>query len=90
LERAKNAQVISRTPPKRNLATYSIHLRNHLTSTVHFVSAMTSSVLRLNARHLGSNPLIELPTADFSLTSVVKRFLECTRKVAKSINGNME
>jgi hypothetical protein len=51
--KGQNAQVVSRTPPKRNLATYSIHLRNHLTSTGHFVSAMTSSVLRLNARHFG-------------------------------------
>jgi DNA-binding transcriptional LysR family regulator len=89
------------SPPTCNLETYSIHLRNHLISTGRFVTAMTSSVLRLNAKRFGLVALpIKLPTANFSLavitvkgrtlTPIVKRFLECAREVAKSINGNIE
>jgi len=81
--------------PKTFLITYSVSLRIALASTGKYVTALPTSVLRLNSKIL---PLKELPVSlrmppwpvaavtpgDRTLNPAVAPFLECARQIAKS------
>ena len=83
-------------PPKFNLVTNSVHLRNHLVGSQGYIGAFPESVMRLNAKRFGLKALpIETPLPEWTvgivwlahrpLNPTAKLFIECTRGVARSI-----
>src|SRR5215467_16015298 len=82
------------SPPEFSISTFSVFLRNRLTSSGRYVTALPASVLRLNADTLFELPITlpmpRWPVAivtlkDRALNPAVHSFVECAREVAKSI-----
>jgi DNA-binding transcriptional LysR family regulator len=85
-------------PPKFNVTTNSVHLRNHLVGIGSYITALPESVMRLNAKKFGLKTLpIELPLPQWlvgivtlahrPINPTAQRFIDCAREVAKSIVG---
>jgi DNA-binding transcriptional LysR family regulator len=81
--------------PKIRLKTLSVHLRTNLLATGRFIAALPQSVMHLYAERFALKVLpVSMPSRPWSvaivtlknrtLSPVVERFIECTRKVAKS------
>jgi DNA-binding transcriptional LysR family regulator len=84
--------------PRLSVKTLSVHLRTNLLATGRFITAFPRSVLHLNADRFSLKALpLELPVRpwpvsiltlkDRTLSPIVERFVECSRDVAKSIDG---
>jgi DNA-binding transcriptional LysR family regulator len=82
--------------PKFNVITNSVHLRNHLVGSGDYLTALPESVMRLNAMKFGLKTLpikLPLPQWRVGIVTLARRpvnpsaqlFMECARKVAKSI-----
>jgi DNA-binding transcriptional LysR family regulator len=84
--------------PKLNIKTLSVHLRTNLVATGQFIATFPRSVFHLYAERFALKALpLDLPTPPWpvvlltlkgrTLTPLVARFIECVRKVTKSIAG---
>jgi DNA-binding transcriptional LysR family regulator len=87
--------------PRATMATFSVHLRNYLAMSGHFIVALPASVLQVNAKIFSLKELpIDLPMQPWpvaivtlknrTLSPTVRLFIECARDVAKSIGVRPE
>jgi len=86
-------------PPRFNIVTNSVHLRNQLVGSSGYIAALPQSVMRLNAKKFGLKALpIKTPLPQWTvgivslahrpLNPTAKLFIECARDVARSFADN--
>jgi DNA-binding transcriptional LysR family regulator len=84
-------------PPRPNIATLSIHLRNNLAGRGRYIAVLPRSVLRLSAQQYGlkelpiklssrPSPVAMVTLRNRTLTPAVRVFLESAREIAKSFS----
>ena len=96
IDKAFRAQGLE--PPGASVASFSVHLRNHLVSTGKYLTVMPASVQRFNARAWGLKALpidlgIRLPTCivtlrNRTLSPAVEVFIQHARSVVRSMLNN--
>jgi DNA-binding transcriptional LysR family regulator len=94
IDKAFRAQGIE--PPREGVASFSVHLRNHLVSTGQYLTVMPASTLRFNAKawalkalpiDLGLRiPIGIVKLSNRTLSPIVEVFIEHARAVAKTMD----